>query len=56
MCRMQLNFSCKQQLQNPKNLVVNPFTRTYELEVDNLLHELKFIKEYFNVEQLPDSP
>jgi hypothetical protein len=22
MCRMQLNFNCKRQLQNPKNLVV----------------------------------
>ncbi len=25
MCRMQLNFSCKQQLQNPKFLVVKAF-------------------------------
>jgi hypothetical protein len=34
----------------------NPLARTYELEVDNLLHESWHIEEYLDVKQLTDSP
>jgi hypothetical protein len=34
----------------------NLLVQTYKLEVDNLLHKLWHIEEYFDVEQLPNSP
>ncbi len=34
----------------------NPLVRAYEPYVDNLVHELRHIKKYFNVEQVLNFP
>ncbi len=47
MCRMQLNFSCMQQLQNPKFLVVHPIKASWVNELD-MEHAQEAIKEFHN--------
>ncbi len=49
MCRMQLNFSCKRQLQNPKFLVVLRFDNPFCVEAFCLLKESNKILSYVHL-------